>query len=188
MASQQSRVTGIAEVDRHLRELSARAAKRIVRSSTQAGLDVVEMALFREIAAAPNLSDPMKQSLQLLLGKRFVKVRKRDEMQAKAGFAVGKARKVIPFRSAKAGGVGISGQNVHWVAAGTKDRYVKRYRLPGGGGQLRRYRRPRYVGRMTPPRIVLKAIRKSGDASLAAMRESAFAAIDREIARLRKGS
>lgn len=130
-SSLQSRITGVASVDRRLALLESKVARRIVRKSTTAGLKVVSDAIRAEIKAAP-ISPQLKRSLARTVGRRFKKSRKTGQLEAKAGVAVGKKTKPLTRSGRNKGGVGIGPRNVHWFVLGTKNRTVKKTRQSSG--------------------------------------------------------
>lgn len=148
-------VTGIAEIDRKLNALASREANKIARSAINAGLTPLAQGIRREIDGE-NISTDLKRALKSTVGKRLeTNAKARNGAYAKAGFGVGKNTRARAARAAKkkAGrgarkGVGISSNNVHWFALGTKQRFTKSPR--------------RYVGAIAPIRAVRRAGQSAG--------------------------
>lgn len=127
-------VTGIEEIDRKLATLASRQANQIARSSINAGLTVIARQIRTEIDSEP-ISQDLKKALKATVGKRLETKRSKYGASAKAGFGVGKNTRARAARAAKraagrAGrkGVGISANDVHWFALGTKKRFTRRPR------------------------------------------------------------
>lgn len=188
-------VTGIEELDARLIELEARTQNQIARAALRRATTVFLQHVRRAITSHPQLSTVMKRRFRQLLGQ----ARERTPAGTagrKAGFGVGKKRKLIPGRSGlNSGGVGISGLNIHWALLGTKDRYVgktnqRRYRSGRYNRlQTRRSRLTgntvRYAGRMPAIDVMTRAHYGGGSqAALEAITQTALRQLDRLVEKL----
>lgn len=164
----QNLITGISEVDQHLVDLDNRVRRQIVRVSTNQALTIVAKAIRNAIDSEPGISPQMKKALKWLIGKRFKKQKRSDEVTAKAGFGVGAAgKRRTPKRSGKnKGGVGLSAVNVHWFALGT---------------QPRRNKRGNYRGFVSAIRVVSRAYAASGQTAADTMKRVALERIDQAV-------
>jgi hypothetical protein len=171
---------GYEQLNRALAQLGSTVAKRVVKSATNAGLTVTSKAIKAAISAEPGLSPGLRRSLKKLVGKRFRKSKQSDNVVAKAGFAVGSAQKKQIGRSGKnRGGVGLSAQNVHWFALGTKTRRT------GSGVVARLLGRGASRGRITEVKVVANAYQVSKGAAVAAMKKKSLERIEAEVKKLR---
>lgn len=171
-ANRTFRLEGMEAIDRRLSKLSGTSARRVVRSGMTAGLAVLVKQMRQEVAAEPGISPQLKKALKRVVNKRFKKRKRQDALDAKAGFAVGKARE--PERSGENDtGVGIGSENVHWYALGTKLRRVKST--------------GRSVGRIAQVGIVRRATAKAKGAALRQVRAVGLQKLTQEVNRLRRG-
>lgn len=154
-------VEGVEDLVKLLSELKNKGAARIVKASIRAGLNEVAKQMRRDVAPEAKAARPAIR--QKLRGRKIIR--------AKVGVHVGKKRDKFPepIRS-KRSGKGISGQNLHWWVAGTKQRRTTR-------GQDR--------GRMPAqqPRLAIMAYQKSRGVTFSAMRRRAEIQVMREIAK-----
>jgi hypothetical protein len=178
-------VTGIREVDQKLDKLARSEANKIARKSVNAGLSSLAKSLRSAIANYSNISPEMKKALRKTVGKRFITGGRaaRFGVAAKVGLGVGKGysgtkeRKRFGRR-----GVGISGNNVHWAARGTDERYTgsRTYRTKTGSQREKRKTRGprRYRGAMPQIAVVKIAGRQGLSSVRAVMLEKALQAIE----------
>jgi hypothetical protein len=164
-----SRTTGIAEIDAKLAGLSSKAARRITRKATNAGLKVLTDQIRAEIKAE-SISPQLRRALLKTVGRRFKRRSGRDEMNAKAGLGVGKKPKPVVRSGKNKGGVGLSTRNIHWFALGTKSRFTKSSR--------------RYSGRIKAVPAVSRAGTKAAPKATQTMRSVALAEIAVELRKL----
>jgi hypothetical protein len=170
-ANRTFRLAGMASIDRRLSKLAGASARKVVRSGMTAGLSVLVKQMRKEVAAEPGLSPHAKKALKRVVNKRFKKRKRQDALDAKAGFAVGKARE--PQRSGKnKTGVGIGSRNVHWFALGTKLRRVKST--------------GRSVGRIAQVKIISRATAAAKGAALRQVRTVGLQKLTQEVNRLRR--
>lgn len=124
---------------------------------------------------------------------RFKNKKKKNEITAKVGFGVGKKSKKAPAKvnrkGNKAGGVGISAQNIHWWVAGTKRRHT------GGSMRGRVLGKPQRnsgaghdTGRMPSmqPGLAAIAATKSAGKQNAEMIKRGALALEKEVSKLKK--
>jgi hypothetical protein len=158
-------------VDRRLAELPGASARKVVRGGMNAGLAVLVKQMRREVTAEPGLSPNLKKALKRVINKRFKKRKRQDALDAKAGFAVGKAR--APQRSGKnKTGTGIGSKNVHWFALGTRLR-----RVTSTG---------KSVGKIKQVRIISRATSAAKGAALKQVRAVGLRTLEKEVNRLRQ--
>jgi len=170
-ANRTFRLAGMASIDRRLSKLAGASARKVVRSGMTAGLSVLVKQMRKEVAAEPGLSPHAKKALKRVVNKRFKKRKRQDALDAKAGFAVGKARE--PQRSGKnKTGVGIGSRNVHWFALGTRLRRVK------STGKS--------VGRIAQVKIISRATAAAKGAALRQVRTVGLQKLTQEVNRLRR--
>ena len=122
-------ITGIEDVDRKLLLLSTKQANKIATAGINAGLARITKNI-RSAISSSSASREMKKALRSTVGKSFLKGGKAAKYgpTAKAGLGVGsgarrKGEHGTKYRSGIKG-VGISGNNVHWAALGTRQRFV----------------------------------------------------------------
>ena len=97
-----SSVTGLAQLDRKLKRLADRDARKVKRKAMGKGQAVLVKAIKAEIPAD-------QKSIKKSIGRRYKKSRRSGEMEAKVGANVGKKKgKQVP--------------QAHLVLAGTKER------------------------------------------------------------------
>lgn len=175
MATPQNQITGIAEVDQHLVDLESRARRQIVRNATNQGLTVIAKAIRQAIDQQPGISKELRRALKRLVGKRFRKRKRSDQIDAIAGFGVGAAgKKRDAQRSGKnRGGVGLSALNVHWFALGT---------------QPRRNAAGHYRGAITPIRAVAIAYAASAETAAEKIKVTALLKIDEAVRKIAAGN
>lgn len=170
-ANRNFRLEGMEAVDRRLAELPGASARKVVRGGMNAGLAVLVKQMRREVTAEPGLSPNLKKALKRVINKRFKKRKRQDALDAKAGFAVGKARQ--PQRSGKnKTGKGIGSKNVHWFALGTRLRRVK------STGKS--------VGKIKQVRIISRATSAAKGAALQQVRAVGLRTLEKEVNRLRR--
>lgn len=170
-ANRSFRLAGMASIDRRLAKLAGSSARKVVRSGMTAGLTVLTTAIRKEVAAESGISPQLKKALKRVVNKRFKKRKRQDALDAKAGFAVGKAK--LPKRSGKnKTGKGLGSRNVHWFALGTRLRRVK------STGKT--------VGRITQVRIVKRATKSAKGAALRKVRAVGLQKLEQEVNRLRR--
>lgn len=132
-------ITGIKELDVAMRNLATNEIKKAARQAINKGIRVLAKSQKSKVP-------PRYKHLKKLIGSRFGKAKagsQRGQVQAKAGFGVGKKRtrldketgkrvasKLTESRKLKDGekrrGVGISLNNIHWIVLGTKERRHKK--------------------------------------------------------------
>ena len=104
-------ITGDKALDRKLRSLGDKGARKAAASGIRAGLTVVARAIRSEIP-------PHMKSIKKSIGSRFAKNRRKGIQEAKAGANVGKKRpKQTP--------------HAHLILAGTQERRTKAGRRTG---------------------------------------------------------
>jgi hypothetical protein len=156
------KLVGIKDVDRKLKRMESKDARKAARAGVGASLTVYGKAIRREIGAEAGASQRLKRALKKTIGRKAKRGR-RTGYEAKTGLGVGK-RKPIAGGRAKGAGVGVSKQNVHWFALGTKDRTQKST--------------GRSTGALKPIGAVRRAIISSRSAALKALRTATLKKID----------
>ena len=138
-----SNIKGLMKLDRRLRHLEKRGARRVAGKGVRAGLMVVGKAM-RSAINASDASSELKREARKTIGQRFQrKMAGGLGPSAKVGFSVAKRAKQVAQASAARGkrlgqtkgskgeffrgtgdtrGVGISATNVHWFVLGTTER------------------------------------------------------------------
>lgn len=108
---------------------------------------------------------------------RFKNQKKNNIITAKVGFGVGKKSKKAPAKinrkGNKAGGVGISAQNIHWWVAGTKQRQTKRNANRGS------------MPSMQPGLAAIAATKSRGKQNAEMIKRGALA-LEKEVLKLKK--
>lgn len=114
-------ISGALVITRRLDYMSMKGQRSIAASMIRAGLNVTAKQIRKD-------TDTKAKDARKTVKGRFKKGRKQFVLDAKVGFRVGKKAhaKVLRPRKAGKGGVGISGQNIHWWVAGTKGRKTQR--------------------------------------------------------------
>lgn len=169
---------GVLDLDRRIALLETRVATRVAKAAITAGLTPVGTALRAEINSREDWSRHLKRGMRLLIGKRVKKAKgsigQAGFLEGKIGFGVGrsKSRKQIERSGKNKSGVGLSGRNAHWHAAGTK---------------LRQTADGKAAGRINYRPMLLLAVRKSADIALGVMRRKSFERLEIEVTKLRKG-
>lgn len=123
-------VQGLADLQAKLKHLGSEGSSRVMRSALGAANTALAQAL-RAAVNASSLAPTLKRAARQAIGKRYGKRKGgpgKGQMEAKAGFAVGKKPGKTKDRGSRKG-VGISAANIHWVVLGTKERKLK-----GGSG------------------------------------------------------
>ena len=111
-------MTGVEELDKKLAQLKLGAANKIARPALT---KAARLLLKKMKAGVPPDKKDMKRALGMVVDAKGGK--SKNQQRAKVGAAVGKASKSEAKRSGKnSGGVGISGQNIHWFLLGTQKR------------------------------------------------------------------
>lgn len=108
-------ITGVRELDRRLRRLDDKVARRLASAAVRSGLRL----LVKEIKSG--LPTELKEA-KTAVGWRFKKSTTRDGKDAKVGFGVGKRSSEAKRSGRNSGGIGITKQNVHWFVLGTPSR------------------------------------------------------------------
>ena len=114
-------LTGDKRLDRKLKELSEKTARKVSAAGIRAALRVIANGIKSEIP--PHMKDARKA-----IGMRFKRnTRKGDGIvTAKVGGGVGKkTKKKTTSKRSKRRGVGISSANIHWLLMGTGERTQK---------------------------------------------------------------
>lgn len=160
--------TGIPEIDRKLEKLARSDANKIARAGINGGLTVLTSAI-RSAITTSDASPSMKRALKRTIGRRFVTSGRKATKygaSAKAGLGAGSGRKKGTHGTKdrhKRRGVGLSGNNVHWAALGTKQRWTGS-RTNRGSTRLTGHKR-RYTGSM-PSIDVVREAGKNGISSV----------------------
>lgn len=185
-------ITGDKQLDRKLRELGDKSAKKAMRAGVNASLTKIASAIRAVINAAtvpgPNATE-MKAAARKTIGKRFGKAKAgamRGEIQAKAGFGVGKKKQTKEQLEAqkqargsqRKKGAGIGTANVHWFVLGTGPRTLKK-------GSARGPKAGHPTGKITPPfaGVMQAAVAASEASALEAARKKVQQVILKEAQR-----
>ena len=121
-------ISGDRQIDRQLRRLEARTAKKALTAGIKAG----QMKVAKAMRAAINATDAsadLKREARKSIGSRFTRggVARTGKITArvsKVGFSVAKKHKTLKKTGeGRSRGVGISAANIHWFVLGTKDRH-----------------------------------------------------------------
>lgn len=165
-------ITGDAELDRKLRELTEKSADKALEAGVRASLTPLTRAL-RAAVNASSASPALKRAARQAIGRRAGKKKRgagKGQFEAKGGFAVGKKKKATAERPAKKRGKGISTNNIHWPVLGTKKRQTKAGKNTGEMPQL--------LGEVTD-----QAYAQSKEAMLEAAKKKIGTVIAREAAK-----
>lgn len=116
-------IQGLDQILRKLSHLEAKSADKVLSAMIRGQMKPIEQQMKKDVDAKVKEGRKGVRS-------RFKNKKKKNWIQAKVGFGVGKQKKNAPKKvnrkSGKQGGVGISAQNIHWWVAGTKRRQTKR--------------------------------------------------------------
>lgn len=170
-------ITGDKELDKKLRDLSTKGARKAMASGINASLTPIVKAI-RAGVNASSASANLKSQARKAVGKRFVRggtsrMGKTTAQVAKAGFGVGfsgkRRQKAIASAAgkSKSRGAGISIGNIHWPVLGTAQRRTKTGHPTGA--------MPRMFGG-----VVARAFMASKTASLEAARRKLAEVIRKE--------
>jgi hypothetical protein len=128
-------VIGWRELDAMFQRLAEEGAKKALRAGVGAAMKPISQAL-RAAVDASGAPKEVKRQAKKLIGRRFDKKggRKKNEVRAKVGFAVGKQsqkkkltahERYQAYKAGGAKGVGISSSDIHWFVLGTQQRATK---------------------------------------------------------------
>ena len=126
------RLTGDSALIRMLESECPKIARAAMRNALAKAARYVAKMIKAQIPAD-------QKRLKVVIGSRNGKSRK-DKFSSKAGPGVGAAfKKKVKRKGDKPKGVGISGNNIHWLVLGTDDRFTKKTkkhtgRIPRAGG------------------------------------------------------
>ena len=161
-------------LDQKLRDLATQAAPAMALAAMVLAANEVEDAIQSELDADGSLSPELRDALKRTVGARMLRAangRSSYVLAAKVGFGVGRHNRADGKRSGKhKSGVGISGQNVHWFALGTRERTTgaRSSSVKRGGVKVGTRSRPtgnavRPCGRILPIKILQRALQQVGD-------------------------
>ena len=167
-------LASFAALDAKLRDLVTQVAPAMALAAMAAGLNDIEDAIQSELDADGSLSTELRDSLKRTVGARMLRAangRSSYVLAAKVGFGVGRHNRAEGKRSGKhKSGVGISGQNVHWFALGTRERTtgarsssVRRGGVKVGTRERTTGNAVRPCGRILPIKILQRALQRVGD-------------------------
>ena len=163
-------LTGVAELDKNLKQLAGPVANRIAKSTLRAGVKAVARAIKQE--APQGKTGLVKKSI----GSRFETFGRAGIVTAKAGVGVGKQR---------AKKTSVNAPHAHLVALGTKPRYRKK--IGGKYAGIRNPTRKQLRTESTPKNDFVKRGYQAGSAAMSqAMEAAAKKALAREAAKLAK--
>lgn len=127
MTLQLATVTGDKQIQRKLRHLGTRVAKRAMTAGINASMTVLNKGM-RAAINATDVDSNLKREARRSIGKRFKRggtsrMGVTTAQVAKLGFKVGKKKAKQDKRTtSSSGGVGASVRNIHWFVLGTKER------------------------------------------------------------------
>ncbi len=110
-------LTGVKQLDRHLKNLERKTGNRIARGALSKGAQIGSKAVKKEIPSR-------QKSARKAIGWT-VKKNKQKVTEAKFG-TVGKRSASLKRGKKHSGGVGISKRNIHWLILGTGERTQKK--------------------------------------------------------------
>ncbi len=170
-----STITGDKELDRLLLQLGRDVVGKVTHRSLGKGLTVLARAIRNAVPAAmtPGHSN---RSIKQSIGRRTKRYKRADLYFAKAGVAVGAARKK-------------GAPHAHLLAMGTDHRYAGfSSRESGHRGDFRRTRSViAYRGRVAAADFVRRGLAVAGDAAMQRIREAFLADVTKEYTKLRGG-
>lgn len=180
-------LASFAALDQRLRDLALQTAPRIALAALVVAANELEDAIQSELDADGSLSPELRGALKRTVGARMLRAangRSSYVLAAKVGFGVGRHNRNEGKRSGRnKSGVGISGQNVHWFALGTRERTtgarsssVRRGGRTVGTRSKTTGNAVRPCGRILPIRILQRALQRVGEFE-AAMAAAAKAAL-----------
>lgn len=178
-------ITGIAEIEESLSYLKDRSARRIGRAAAGRMATVYAQGMRRFIPKSIRPSARDKG-----IGSRTLKTVGARAFRAKAGIRVGNAAKNIPtaVNRGKRKGVGVSANNLHWFALGTKDRFTGR-KKSGNTSSLSTGNKRRFTGRLDKEKwggFIQKGVQATELPALEAARTTAQRMIDQEAAKAKR--
>ncbi|MCA8984515.1 MAG: hypothetical protein KDA76_12180 [Planctomycetaceae bacterium] len=170
-----STITGDRELDRLLLQLGRDVVGKVTHRSLGKGLTVLARAIRNAVPAAKTAGHG-NASIKQSIGRRTKRYKRADLYFAKAGVAVGAARKK-------------GAPHAHLIAMGTGHRYAGfSSRTKGHRGEFVRTRGTiAYRGYVKAADFVRRGLAIAGDAAMRKIREAFLADIDKEYIRLRGG-
>lgn len=118
---------GLEDLVKSYRTLTDKAGQQLAAAAITSGLKEIAREIKKRV-------DPRIRHVRTTIGYRFKTSKRRGITAAKVGFNVGDKnarKKQQGIRSGKnKGGIGITGQNVYWFIAGTKERFRRQAGVP----------------------------------------------------------
>ena len=178
-------IKGLEDLTKSYNRITDDLGKQLARAAIRSGLQVVAREIKKRL-------DPRIKHVKHTIGYRFKASPTRGITAAKVGFNVGAKKgtsiSAIYARSGRnKGGVGISGNNVHWFIAGTKQRFR---RQPGVSRKLKSIQDPsRRTGAMPAqqPGLAADAYRASAGAVKNKMQKAAQTRLNSIVKKLNRG-
>jgi len=178
-------ITGDRTLDRKLKSIANKTAKKAMRAGVRAGLGVIVKAIKSEVPA--NMKDAKRA-----IGSRFGKNKTSGVVEAKAGAGVGIKFKKIRKQDSKQKekrkgrpGVGVGARNIQWFILGTAARETgsKRVRTKGSTEREKTGNPVHSTGTMEAqmPDIVKAGTAKSESAAVEKIRSKIAETIDRDV-------
>jgi len=176
-------IAGLEDLVKSYKTLADDAGKQLARAAIRSGLKEIARAIKKRI-------DPRIRHVKTTVGYRFKTSTKRGITAAKVGFNVGDKKARLAQRAVRSGrnrgGVGISGQNVFWFIAGTKERF----RRQAGTWRKLKINNPSLpTGAATAqqPGLAADAYRSSAGAVASKMQKAAQTRLNSIVRRLNRG-
>jgi hypothetical protein len=173
-------VEGLDQILRKLSYLETKGADKVLSAMIRGQLNAIEKQMKKDV-------DPKVKEGRKGVRSRFKNKKKKNWIQAKVGFGVGKKKKNAPkkvnSKGNRKGGIGIGAQNIHWWVAGTDERFR-------GGNYQRRKRMgqpERTTGSMPSmqPGLAAIAATKSRGKQNAEMIKRGALALEKEVVKLK---
>ena len=174
---------GLEQVVANYKNLADKAGRQLAAAAIRSGLKEIAREIKKRI-------DPRIKHVKTTVGYRFKTTTRRGITAAKVGFNVGNSKARQAQRAARSGrnqgGIGITGQNVYWFIAGTKERFRRQAGVPK---RLKRSDPAKPTGQMPAqqPGLAADAYRASAGAVRTKMQRAAQSRLKSIVRRLERG-
>jgi hypothetical protein len=178
-------VEGLDQILRKLSYLETKGADKVLSAMIRGQLNAIEKQMKKD-------TDSKVKEGRKGVRSRFKNKKKKNWIQAKVGFGVGKKKKNAPKfvrKGNKRGGVGISAQNIHWWVAGTKNRQTGGKTTGRGKRKMRRLNGKAIMDRgsmpsMQPGLAAIAATKSRGKQNAEMIKRGALA-LEKEVVKLK---
>lgn len=179
-------IEGLDQINRKLSYLESKSVDKVLSAMIRGQMKPIEQQMKKDV-------DSQVKEGRKGVRSRFKNKKKKNFITAKVGFGVGKKSTKAPSKvnrkGNKAGGVGISAQNIHWWVAGTKNRQTGGKITGRGKWKLRRLNGKAIMDRgsmpaMQPGLAAIAATKSRGKQNAEMIKRGALA-LEKEVLKLR---